>query len=178
VPVPSRDEWADVRRELTERARSAVATLAVSPSPARPSADNCRYCGVRQLCDEYWGEGTKALTDGERRIDVVGTGDFIDLEVDLTGRHGPTTWSAVTLSAKRLPAGAKVIINPTRSDRETQAILDLGGRVRIIGARFLPPDPLGADVNLISVSQFSEVYSCKIRDENASGNLGMFQSLT
>ena len=170
VPVPSMDELEDISRELGKRARAVVVDLTASPPPARPSADNCRFCGVRQLCDEYWKEETQSLLAGEKRSGLMTPEDFVDMEVDVSGRHGPTTWDGVIVSAGRLPTDAKVIVNPTRSDREVQAILAMGGGVRIVGARLTSSDGEDSDLHLVSISQFSEVFSCRDNVVTASGS--------
>ena len=161
VLAPTMGELEDLDRDLSEKARAVVADLTASPPPARPSADNCRFCGVRQLCDEYWKEGTQLLLASEKRSGLTTSEDFVDIEVNIAGRHGPTMWDGVIVSAGRLLTGAKVIVNPTKSDLEAQAILAIGGRVRIVGARLTFPDGEDSDLHLVSISQFSEVFSCR-----------------
>src|SRR5439155_4252047 len=47
-----------LERELVDRRHAAVKALSTNPPPARPNAENCRYCAVRHMCDEYWRPAT------------------------------------------------------------------------------------------------------------------------
>lgn len=52
VPAPAELtlEVATLRRELA----SIGSALAAPPPPAKPGAETCRHCAVRQLCPDYW----------------------------------------------------------------------------------------------------------------------------
>jgi hypothetical protein len=54
VPVPTRVELSALIASIGAEIESARAELQAGNPSARPSAEGCRYCPVRQLCDEYW----------------------------------------------------------------------------------------------------------------------------
>lgn len=85
VPVPSENELSELRANLRleiEAANEAVRSGAVA---VKPSVDGCRWCPVRQYCDDYWDSSeTDALRwpGCSRRIDAEGTQvHFADLEL-------------------------------------------------------------------------------------------------
>jgi hypothetical protein len=85
-------------------ARKAVAD---NPPEARPTPDNCRYCGVRQLCEDYWTEETQhALAK------ALGASDspFRDFELTISGRHGPSSWDARVEVSRDVPTGRRVVV--------------------------------------------------------------------
>lgn len=95
VAPPSASEIDDLSRELLARRQTAEAALAARPPSAHPSTEACRYCGVRQLCNAYWAGSSQAVSDDGR---------FGDVELKITGRHGPragTRWSCARATSPR-----------------------------------------------------------------------------
>jgi hypothetical protein len=60
VPVPSPEEMKHLAHHYREQVHNLRTALAAPPVPARPSAETCATCPVRQLCPEYW---TAAVTE-------------------------------------------------------------------------------------------------------------------
>lgn len=54
VPVPTAAEYKELEASLNLRADEASRLLSAGIPEARPSQENCRFCGVRQLCEEFW----------------------------------------------------------------------------------------------------------------------------
>jgi hypothetical protein len=92
VPPPSPTELDELEQHLDGRVRAALGCLNARPPEARPSADTCRFCEVRQLCGDYWRDGVVVpLQEGPGPVE----GSFADLELTIVGRHGPSSWDAV-----------------------------------------------------------------------------------
>lgn len=149
VAAPTQSELDEF--EILLRSRRAAAHQAVShhPPEARPNLRNCRYCGVRQLCDEYWTAETQrriAQEDEPRR--------FGDVQVTVTGRHGPSSWDARVELSRDVPAGSPALIR-TSGDLE----LCPGDRLRILDAAFTMDDEDHAQPAVFTLSRLSEAYA-------------------
>ena len=112
IAAPTESELDEL--EILLRARRDAAHEAVShhPPEARPDPKNCRYCGVRQLCDEYWTAETqrRMVQEGEDRR-------FGDVEVTVTGRHGPSSWDARVELSRDIPTGKSAVIRTSGDSR-------------------------------------------------------------
>ena len=151
VPAPTASELDALEHSLIAR-RDAVGQAVSQLLPeARPNPDNCRYCGVRQLCNEYWTSDTQrqmAEQADDRR--------FADVEVTITGRHGPSSWDArVELSHSAPPETSAVL--RTTEDTEFSA----GKRVRILDAAVTVDDEDDTKPVVITLGKFSETYLVK-----------------
>jgi PD-(D/E)XK nuclease superfamily len=54
VPVPGPDELDEAAAALRAEIEDASGIFQSGRPAARPDTERCRYCPVRQLCDEYW----------------------------------------------------------------------------------------------------------------------------
>ncbi|HEY1694664.1 MAG TPA: PD-(D/E)XK nuclease family protein [Polyangiaceae bacterium] len=144
VEPPSAQELDDLGRDLRERRRTADAAVAARPPIARPNAETCRYCSVRQLCDAYWAKPTQSLSDDGR---------FGDVELEITGRHGPTSWDAVVVRARDLPAKTSALL---RLRQPTQ--LRPRAHLRVLDAAFARDPEDGAAPVIVTLGAFSEAY--------------------
>jgi hypothetical protein len=144
VAPPSATEVDDLARHLLARRQAAEAALAASPPSARPSAESCRYCGVRQLCDEYWAGATQALSDDGR---------FGDVELKITGRHGPTSWDAVVVRARDIPAKTAALLRLQQPED-----FKTGSRVRVLDGALARDPEDDAAPTIITLSALSEAY--------------------
>lgn len=144
VAPPSALELDELARDLLARRRASEAALAARPPAARPDAETCRYCGVRQLCDAYWAGATQAVSEDGR---------FGDIELKIRGRHGPTSWDAVVVRARDLPAKTPVLLRLQRPDE-----FKTGSRVRVLdGALARDPEDAAAP-SIVTLGAFSETY--------------------
>jgi hypothetical protein len=144
VAPPSQQEIDDLGRDLLARRRASEAALAARPPAARPAAETCRYCGVRQLCDAYWAGSTQAVSEDGR---------FGDIEVKITSRHGPTSWDAVVMRARNLPVKTPALLRLQQADEFTTGTL-----VRVLdGALARDPEDDAAPA-IVTLSALSEAY--------------------
>lgn len=144
VAAPSASEIDDLGHELIERRRLSAVALAARPPAAHLDAEVCRYCGVRQLCDAYWDGATQAVSDNGR---------FGDIELKITGRHGPTSWDAVVLRARNIPAKTPALLRLQQS-----AEFKTNTHVRVLdGALARDPEDEAAPV-VVTLGLLSEAY--------------------
>lgn len=144
VPPPNASEFDDLGRELFERRQTAEAALAARPPSAHPSTESCRYCGVRQLCDEYWANAMQVVSDDGR---------FVDVELKITGRNGPTSWDAVVVCARDLPTKSAALLRLQQPEE-----FKTGTRVRVLeGALARDPEDATAPA-IVTLSALSEAY--------------------
>lgn len=146
-------DWEAPDAEVLEGAVSSVAAavaecddlLSVGPPPARPSPENCRYCDVRQLCDDYWATGV-----WERHQPFL-PGEAFDLDVEITE----------AFSAKSFGFTANMVVPPstrtgTRLQTTGRVKLSVGDRVRLMGVRIHNDDDL--DESAVRAGASAEVF--------------------
>lgn len=144
VAPPNASEIDDLGRDLLARRQAAEVALAARPPSARPNTESCRYCGVRQLCDVYWASATQAVSDDGR---------FGDIELKITGRHGPTSWDAVVVRARDLPAKTAALLRLQQPEE-----FKTGTYLRVLdGAIARNPEDDAAPV-IVTLGLLSETY--------------------
>jgi len=141
VPAPSGSESQSLKDQLRDRTEAALSAINERPPEARPSLANCRYCEVRQICDDYWSGVTQRRLASEARTDS----ELIDLEAVITGRHGPTSWDGVIETSPALPSGRRLLFRTGPSDLALRA----GDRIRILDA--YPPEVRGDESDTIVI---------------------------
>ena len=118
------------------------------PPPARPNPENCRHCGVRHLCTEYWA----TLSTWRKGGDVVD--EFGDVEVIVESTRGPRSWDGVLITSAWLPRQSRVVLTTTGDPMVTGVAS--GMRARLLNVRLLQSGEI--DVPLVCVSTYSEVF--------------------
>ena len=121
VTAPTAESLKILEAEIMVRTRSARGHV-LSPKPeARPSAENCAHCLVRQLCGDYW--NWLETHRSETGVDVA---QFADLEIEIRRRRGPTSWDGIALRGPFSTSGRSVVL------RSASLSLDIkpGDRVR------------------------------------------------
>ncbi len=144
VPPPGQQEIEVLGRDLLARRKASEVALAARPPVARPDAETCRYCGVRQLCDAYWAGTTQVLTEDGR---------FGDIELKIVGRHGATSWDALVMRARNLPAKMPALLRLQRPED-----FELGMEVRILDAALARDPEDAAAPAIVTLSAWSEAY--------------------
>lgn len=106
IPAPNKDDLSSLEIEIRKRTETVLFDLRLAPPEARPGQGNCVYCSVRQLCEEYWQwHGQQKEYDSESP-----TGLFTDLQIQLTARHGPTSWDGISESSPSINVGQSILL--------------------------------------------------------------------
>jgi hypothetical protein len=144
VRPPSRQQLDALTQDLIARRRMAEEALTARPPAARPSAETCQYCSVRHMCEEYWARATQFGADGGR---------FGDVELEIVGQHGPTSWDAVVLRSRSVSPKTPALLR-----LQQPLVLKPSTRVRVLdGALALDVDAADAHV-IVTLGSFSEAY--------------------
>jgi CRISPR/Cas system-associated exonuclease Cas4 (RecB family) len=140
--APTNAELEALAADIAARISDVEERLRLRPSPAYPAPSVCRYCSVRQLCDDYW-TGSRAITDTTESVTP-----FVDCEATVTRRNGPRSW-ILSLGADSQPV---LLRTPT----DTPGFFS-GDAIRLLGVA------LGRDEDTSSVvltmTQYSEVFA-------------------
>jgi hypothetical protein len=132
---------------VVARRDAAIRSVSHHPPEARPSSEHCGYCAARHLCGVYW--DVQLETHGRQRTDRR----FGDLEVTVTGRHGPASWDAVAEVSGWLPRGKSVVLR-TSDDLS----LHRNQRLRIVDAG-ITVDEDEAQPAVVTLGALTEIYS-------------------
>ena len=126
MPAPTPEELLELAQVVRQRTATANSVFTSNAPQAKPSAENCGVCQVRQLCADYW---TSTELTAPPDVEV---GDWFDFE----GLVGPANGirSVWLLDSK----GEKKILLRTTP---TSPLLVQGEMVRLLGLRRdLEPD--------------------------------------
>ncbi|MGV8041431.1 MAG: PD-(D/E)XK nuclease family protein [Thermoanaerobaculaceae bacterium] len=147
LAAPTDTELDQTQTELVDRTRQALLALSDFPPQPRPGGDACRGCSVRHMCLAYWEKVAQSRRLLERQ--------FADLEVRVSGNHGPRSWEASLLTEpNEKQAETSVIL---RSHREA-ILLQSGQCLRVLDALFEPSTEDPASPPSVTICSSSEVY--------------------
>lgn len=149
IDAPTALELDDIEREVVARRDVAHQAASQLLPEARPDADRCRYCGVRQLCDTYWTTETQRVL-GEQAPNQR----FADFELIIIGRHGPSSWDAVVELSRGLPAGKRVLL---RTNGDIQFCDN--DRIRLLDAAVTVSEADNTQPVVITLGILSEVFA-------------------
>ena len=92
VEVPSlpASKLSSFEEEIKKRSAAALAGLKSDTPQAKTNQDNCRYCTVRHLCEDYWHWLIQQRTE-----DAPLTSEYMDIQIKVQAQHGPTSWLAL-----------------------------------------------------------------------------------
>ena len=159
VEPPTSSQLAALEQEFISRTKIALGLAQQTPPSAVPNINNCGYCPVRQLCDDYWTpQVQQTLAQEIMRESLAASEYLIDLQVDNLEQQAPLSWSAVVLLCRVLPARSQVLIRLSESTPLLQNIFSKGTRIRILDALLI--DQPEADVTITSVhlTKMSEAF--------------------
>lgn len=131
VAAPNVRKLCSIEDELKERTAAALAALQTDPPEARPGLETCVYCAVRHLCEEYWQWHADQDADRESL-----KGQFVDLQIKLTGRHGPSSWDGVLESPSQLNACGLILLRTANSRFD----FHVGQRLRLLNVHISMDD--------------------------------------
>jgi RecB family exonuclease len=120
---------------------AAEAALAERPPPAFPQPDICGFCGVRQLCDDYW-MARPNPTDGQNH-----GSEWFDFEGTVVEQNGSRSWLLAT-------TGEPVLLLRTPSEAVPFGI---GDHLRLLSLRREEDDEASLPVAVLTSA--SEVFS-------------------
>ena len=143
VARPSDREAETLLEAVAARIARADAEVESRPLAARPGPENCTYCSVRQMCDEYWSDVAR-----QPRMES-GREQFLDVEVQIEARNGTRSWLA-----RRTADGTKTLLRTP----DEGIVFESGDRLRLLGGFTGQPEPSGETA--ISLTRSSEVFIC------------------
>jgi hypothetical protein len=147
VAAPTAKQLADFEKELIARRAAAQVSLSARPPEARPTPDNCRNCGVRQLCDKYWMGGS------QQGVTTDSSPVFGDVELKIVRQHGATSWDAVVVLSPVASAGKSALLRvPYPVEFQPEA------RVRVIDAAVAVDPESDGRPAIVTLGMFSEVF--------------------
>lgn len=131
IVAPSTDCLCLLVEELTNRTARALATIQLRSPEARPSSEYCSCCSVRHLCDEYW---KWADRDGKDQDSPMVR--FTDIEIELAGRHGPSSWDGIMQGSSGSNSAEPVLLRTAN----VQFDLNSGQRIRVLNVHLNRPN--------------------------------------
>ena len=124
VAAPNVEELRHLEKDLRGRTKAALSDVQMERPEARPSPENCEYCPVRQLCEDYWEWCSQGFPRGESL-------EWTDVQIRLLGQHGPSSWDGIVESGPGLRIGGVILLRL----RDLPFELHPGQRVRLLNVR-------------------------------------------
>jgi hypothetical protein len=147
VEPPNASQLVHLEKELVHKRMKAQACVSTHPPEARVKIGNCRCCGVRQLCDNYW------TSDAQMKLAGDADQRFRDLELRIVTRHGSLSWDAVIeLSGVAQPGKAALLRVPHPVDFKP------GARVRVLDAGVAVDPEFEEQPIIVTQGVFSELF--------------------
>jgi hypothetical protein len=119
VSAPDTDELRALETEIAARIVIADDVLAHPPPPAKPDPEVCRFCAVRQMCDDYW----QTIAPDPIQVPI---GDWFDVEGTIAENLGARSWLLTTRGS-----GSGIVLR-TPAPRDD---IQVGDRLRVLGVR-------------------------------------------
>ncbi len=150
VDPPTPTELDALERELHDRRQAASRALAARPPEARPSVENCRYCAVRHLCEEYWQPATaRALAAADSN-----NSPFMDLQISIVARHGTSSWDAVVEVSRGVATGRQIVLRTASPEAGSWS----GHRIRVLDAHVSSAPDDDSHPAVATLTTISEVF--------------------
>jgi hypothetical protein len=149
VNVPAKADMNKIRANLHERTARIKEEIECDNVPARPSIDNCRYCQVKLLCDDYWTSSARDESD-----------EFRDVELVLQSVRGDSIWAAKLISISGR-ASEEVIFKRSQTDLPFWKDLREQMRIRLTDVVVTPR--AATELPLVSLTTFSEALILQIQ---------------
>jgi PD-(D/E)XK nuclease superfamily len=155
VDPPTAAELDALESELVDRRQAAANALNDNPPQARPSVENCNYCVVRHLCEEYWHPATLQVLSAAAPTDSP----FADLQITIVGRHGPSSWDGIIEHSRGSGSGKPIVLRTAL--RELQ--FAKGNRIRVLDAHVPIVTDNEAQAIVATMTQMSEIFFLSAR---------------
>jgi hypothetical protein len=141
ISAPGESALRSLESSLKLRIASAEAEIDTPLPRAVPSDEHCRFCQVRQLCDDYW---SGIAPDPATLAD----GTLFDYQGVVGPQNGARSWWML-----REGSGQRQLLLRTTA---TTPQLFMGSRIRVLGLR-LDEDP-EVDATVAAMTAWSEVF--------------------
>jgi len=128
TPISEQDR-VSFERDLMQRSAMASDSIQADSPSANLSDENCRYCNVRHLCEDYWNQSITNRTKELHKPPFP-----IDAQIRITEQSGPQSWVVEVESSTSLPFGCSVIVRLKNSLDHLGRVMKVGSRVRILDA--------------------------------------------
>ena len=155
VPVtpPSAMVLSGFKYSIINRTKAAIEMIAQHPPKAFPSVENCRTCGIRHLCNEYWKSETQNLL-----VNNYLTNSLMDIEVAIENTHGSRSYDAICICCRKIAHGSALSVRIYESTMAFQK----GDRIRLLGVHLSNAcediDDSKGKPPIISVNKSSEFF--------------------
>jgi hypothetical protein len=90
IPAPGHVDYPAIEDAMKERTTKALMSIKSMPPKASVVVDNCCFCQVRHLCNEYWDTQQKNVP----KLSIDRTSQFIDIQAIMISQRGPSSWDA------------------------------------------------------------------------------------
>jgi hypothetical protein len=147
--------------DLVNRTENALNLISQESPQARPSLHNCRFCPVRQICDDYWIAATQRKITAEmlEQSSINQQTTFADFEVTLRERQSLTTWLGDVIVGAKVSPGTSVYVQFSDTNISLLKVLDIGTRLRLIEANLInQTDDQNSSEWFIMLNTMSEAY--------------------
>jgi hypothetical protein len=131
LPPPDTRKLQLLEDELKQRTTIALADLQSNNPQAQTSPENCVYCTVRHLCEEYWSWLGKQGSSGEPVKER-----YVDVQIKLSSQHGPSSWDGIIELGPTMKTGIPILLR-TENHRYD---LHPGNRLRVLNVYVSIPD--------------------------------------
>jgi hypothetical protein len=149
VATPTGEDLQELANEMARRGTSAVQSATSVPPVAKPAVEVCRYCGVRQLCAEYWLAASRPMAASDTAPVQV-----VDVQAVIEGRHGASSWDATVEVGTGLEPDTRILIRAGVPGME----LERGQRIRILDAWTSQDAEPPQVTRVVTLSALSEIY--------------------
>jgi CRISPR/Cas system-associated exonuclease Cas4 (RecB family) len=157
VPTLKENELLNFESKLKVRTLKTIEAASIRPPKANTCHDNCRYCGVRHLCNEYWDNKAEQI-----QIEKSTKGlSYGDLQVKISDRMGESSWNGI------VEKGPVDLIKKKIYLRASNIFFNLNkdSHVRLLGAQLFFPEqvPSNEQTNLptASTTKSNEIFFLK-----------------
>lgn len=125
IPTPGQVDYSAIEASIKERTTRALMSIKSMPPKANAGVDNCSFCQVRHLCNEYW----DAQQKNTPIFPIDKQSQFIDMQAIMISQRGPSSWDAKAESCWfALNGKPSLILDQTTSLRTIRQ----GDRVRFL----------------------------------------------
>lgn len=125
IPPPEPRDYLRIEANIKERTARAHLSIKPMPPNAIVNDENCGFCQVRHLCNEYWDVQQKHSP----KKSIGKESPFIDMQAIIIARRGPSSWDAKVVSCCFALSGSPILIVDLTT---SLGILKEGDKIRLL----------------------------------------------